>query len=406
MVAKVRSGKNIRGVLSYNENKVTRGHATCIDAHHFGCHHTELNFHDKLNRFQKLTALNPKVHTNALHISLNFDPSELLPEEKLVDIARTYMTGIGFSNQPYLVYQHRDAAHPHIHIVTTNVNNTGKRIDIHNIGRTVSEHTRKEIEVSFGLVRANSKKKQIPPIKSIPLDKVKYGLVETKSSISNVVRTVVASYRFTSLPELNAVLRQYNVMANPGKEGSQMNAKGGLQYVICDEKGITHGIPIKASMIYGKPTRYNLEKKYAVNKILRQPYKDSVRKKIDDVLTRPHTWQRFQLSLAKRNVIVVPRINKEGRIYGLTFIDNYHKVVFNGSDLGKEYTAAGIEKRLSNGIASFDKNSSAGGQVNTELNTQSIQQDLLQTLVTPESTPTIGSAIFRKKKRRKKRKSI
>ena len=38
---------------------------------------------------------------------------------------------LGFGNQPYLVYQHRDARHPHIYIATTNIEADGKRIDLH-----------------------------------------------------------------------------------------------------------------------------------------------------------------------------------------------------------------------------------------------------------------------------------
>ena len=35
------------------------------------------------------------------------------------EIADEYMQKIGFGEQPYLLYQHNDAGHPHIHIVTT-----------------------------------------------------------------------------------------------------------------------------------------------------------------------------------------------------------------------------------------------------------------------------------------------
>ncbi len=41
------------------------------------------------------------------------------------------------------------------------------------------------------------------------------------------------------------------------------------------------------------------------------------------------------------------RQNTEGRWYGITFVDNQNKVVFNGSDLGKGYSAAGLQSRLS-----------------------------------------------------------
>ncbi len=41
------------------------------------------------------------------------------------------------------------------------------------------------------------------------------------------------------------------------------------------------------------------------------------------------------------------RLNKEGVIYGLTYVDHKTKCVFNGSDLGKQYSAKGILERCS-----------------------------------------------------------
>ena len=114
MVAKVISGKTIRGALSYNENKVAEGMATCILASKFGSEPDHLSFYDKLDTFQNQIRWNPKTKTNILHISLNFDKAENLPVDTLREISSSYMKKIGFGDQPYLVYQHFDAAHPHI----------------------------------------------------------------------------------------------------------------------------------------------------------------------------------------------------------------------------------------------------------------------------------------------------
>jgi len=38
--------------------------------------------------------------------------------------------------------------------------------------------------------------------------------------------------------------------------------------------------------------------------------------------------------------------SKDGRIYGLTFIDNKKGAVFNGSDLGKEYSGQALIRRF------------------------------------------------------------
>ncbi|MCX2492626.1 relaxase/mobilization nuclease domain-containing protein [Pedobacter sp. PF22-3] len=134
MVAKIESGKSIRGILHYNEDKVASLDARLIMASGFAADIKKMNFSQKLNRFKHLTGLNAAVKTNALHISLNFDASDKLDNQKLQQIALEYMKRIGFGDQPFLVYRHADSAHPHIHIVTTNIQKDGERIDIHGIG--------------------------------------------------------------------------------------------------------------------------------------------------------------------------------------------------------------------------------------------------------------------------------
>lgn len=72
-----------------------------------------MNFYQKLEGFENRNILNDRATTKALHVSLNFDLSEKLSNEKLSEIASVYKDRIGFGNQPNLVYKHLDAGHPH-----------------------------------------------------------------------------------------------------------------------------------------------------------------------------------------------------------------------------------------------------------------------------------------------------
>ena len=74
---------------------------------------------------------------------MNFPPAEKLEQNKHQEIAAVYMVKIGFKEQPYLVYEHLDAGHPHIHIVSTNIQQDVKRISLHNLGKIQSENARK-----------------------------------------------------------------------------------------------------------------------------------------------------------------------------------------------------------------------------------------------------------------------
>src|SRR5260221_2736523 len=350
MVAKVNSGQNILGLLNYNENKVKEGVAECIDENLFNCNVERLSFYEKLKTFQNFIIRNHRATTNAVHVSLNFDPSEKPDKQILKEIAAKYMEGIGFGNQPFLVYQHFDAAHPHIHIVTTNIKEDGKTIRLFRIGKYESESARKELEIEYNLVRAQGRRnKESETINGIDVTRAIYGKSETKRTISNAVRYVTRNYKYTSVPELNAVLRQFNVTADLGKEGSQMNLKKGMLYSLINENGKRVGVPIKASSIYGKPTLVYLEIQFKLNERLRQPYKNRLAECVDNCFDEKKsiTKAAFAKALSAESIYVLFRQNDEGRIYGITFVDNKTKVVFNGSDLGKAYSAKAITDRLS-----------------------------------------------------------
>lgn len=348
MVAVIKTGHSIHRILNYNENKVKEGIASFIAAENYPIDAEKLSFNQKLNRLLKQVALNENVSRNSVHVSLNFDPSERISKEQLKEIADTYMQKIGFDEQPYLVYQHFDAGHPHIHIVSIKIKANGSRIDTQNIGRNQSEKARKEIEESFGLIKAeDNKMKQQYKIKSAYTQKVQYGKTDSRRAIVNVLEAVLNSYKYTSLHELNAVLQQYNVQADKGNEGSRIFQHQGLFYRILDERGNAVGVPIKASSFYNKPTLKYLEERFLINDAARQPHKSRVKNAIDLSLLKQTNQSLHDLikTLNKEGINTVLRQNTDGIIYGVTYVDHRTKCVFNGSVLGKQYSAKAILER-------------------------------------------------------------
>ena len=348
MVAIIKTGSSIHRIINYNEQKVKEGKAECIMASTYPKDVEYLTINNKINRLLNQVALNQNVTRNSVHISLNFDPSENLSHDQLREIADTYMNKIGFGKQPYLVYEHHDAGHPHIHIVSIKVRSDGSRIDTQNIGRNQSETARKEIEESFRLVKATSKKqRQVYELKPVNVQRAQYGKSETKRAITNVLDAVLNSYKYTSVPELNAILQQYNVLADRGSENSRVFQNNGLVYRILDSDGNKVGVPIKASDLYNKPTWKYLQEKFKVNKTARQPYKLRVKNAIDLTLLKNtnNSIQSLRKALEKEGIVAVFRQNDSGIIYGVTYVDHQTKCVYNGSDLGKQYSANALQER-------------------------------------------------------------
>jgi len=430
MVAIIKTGHSIHNIFNYNENKVKQGVAECIGERNYPVDVDKMSLTMKLNRFLKQLALNDNVKRNSVHISLNFDPSENHSKEKLMAIANTYMEKIGFGEQPYLVYQHHDSGHPHIHLVSIKVRAEGSRIDMQNFGKNQSETARKEIEKSFGLVVAEGRNKKLKTEhQPIAMGKIRYGRIQSKKAIENVLAQVLSSYKYASLAELNAVLQQYNVLADRGNENSKIFKAKGLVYRILDENGKPIGVPIKASDFYSRPTLKFLEGKFTSGPTGQTSAKSRLKNTIDlAFLGAKLSLIELVEILKKDGIDTVFRKNTEGLLYGITYVDHTTKCVFNGSSLGKQYSAKAIQERCGlitgseqkmtgstieksiNSISKIpnqisDKASFDGAfQKNKTVDSSTTIGQLLDMLTQSEQTATYVPNQLKKKRKKKKRK--
>lgn len=422
MVAIIKTGSSIRRPLHYNENKLETGAAVLLSAQNYPENSAEQSAEMRLKYLLKLTQLNGRAKVNAVHISLNFAPGEALDKDRLIRISKEYMKGIGFKDQPYLVYQHTDAGHPHLHLVTTNIQLDGTRIPLHNIGKLKSEPARKAVENQFGLVPAEQQKKGEYLAKAVNISRVAYGKSETKRAIGNVLQHVLKNYRYTSLPELNAVLLGYNITADRGGEESRIFKNRGLVYRVLDEKGEKVGVPIKASSFHFKATLNDIESRFEANEIARKAHLPAIRSAVELTLlkSKPGSLDEVVKSLERQGIVLVKRVNPDGRVYGLTYVDHRNRCVFNGSALGKMYSAKGMLERVegrgneknSSQISVNTKAKSLGNQSSDTGGSQRERigkssdvrtNSLLVDLATPETGFSHVPFEWKKRRRRKKK---
>jgi len=349
MVTVIHQSESLHNAVNYNEQKLQQGVASCLLAVNYPKDPEEMNFYQKLHRLTNQAALRPRTKVNSVHISINFEPSEKLSSETLKAIAQTYMQRLGFGNQPYLVYEHQDAGHPHLHVVTTNITAAGKRIELHNLGKNQSEKARKAIEKEFGLIRAQDQtNKATTELKARAITKVLYGRSDTRRAITNVLDVALQKYKYTSLEELNALLRTANVQASRGGPNSRTYQTGGLVYQVLGEDGKPVGCRIKASAFHSTPTLKKLEEKFKENAQQRPALEKRVRLAVDWYFLKTKTPSRegLQKALEKEGITLVQYTAKDGRIFGVSYIDHTTGGVFKGSDLGKEYAVHGLDKRV------------------------------------------------------------
>jgi hypothetical protein len=406
MVARIVSGKSIRGMLVYNEQKIESGEAAILLANGFATDINNLNLHQKLYRFQQLTKLNTRSKTNAMHVSLSFHKDDNLDAFKLQQISSEYMERIGLGDQPFIVYSHFDTAHPHIHIASTLIQKNGNRIKTEGIGRSKSEPARIYLEKKYDLIEAKGRRLEDTHYLRV----AEYGASSTKRQIGNITKSVMQDYAYTSFAEYKAVLSIYRINADRGKEDTNMFKNNGLIYSILDKDGLKVGVPFKSSSFFNGATMRALEKHYQPNIEKRKSSRADLQRRIDGVKEKYVTLTKllFQRELASSQIAVIYRENAAGMIYGMTFIDHKNRTVFNGSDLGKEFSAKAITEMLSDidQLKSYLKSSliSRFGE-EPKIDQSPGSGDLLQSLLINDELEPIGLLGKRKKKKKGKQKS-
>lgn len=340
MIAKISHGSSLYGVLSYNQLKVDELHADVL----FGSRIIEpagdnpYTIEHISRSFEDYLTANKKTEKPILHISLNPDPKDSLTEEQFIRLAEQYMQRMGFGDQPYIVYRHNDIGREHLHIVSVRVDETGRAIS------DSYEHERsmavcRELEQQLGLTPATKKEWK----EGLPLSPVDYRNGNLKGQLAGVIRPIAREWRFQTLGEYRAVLSLYGITVDEVKGEYGGREYHGLSYSATDKDGNKVGKPFKSS-VFGKEAGIAaLDKRMQASAAWVKKHKDVTTDTAARIASAMQTAGRdrslFERELLRQGIGVVFRQNDAGRIYGATFINHSDKTVFNGSRLGKEFSA-------------------------------------------------------------------
>jgi hypothetical protein len=337
MVAKITTGKNLYGALSYNQEKVDKGLGKVL-ASHLVCEPVDGIFRvaETAADFESFLPLHYRTEKPVIHISLNPHPDDKLTDEQLVDIAQEYLEKLEYKDQPYMVFKHFDIEREHIHIVSLQVKSDGKKINDSKIGER-SKAITEELEKKYGLHPAEGQTKG-EQWKLSPIDPTKGNL---KKQIASVVKPAAAMYRFQTLGEYRALLSLYNIGVEEVRGERNSKPYRGLLYTALNRGGNKTGTPLKSSL-FGKAVGFDrLENHMEISggKIKEYDYRNKIRQRIGSIVSSSRSEKELRMKLREKEIDIFLRRNDTGRITGVTFIDHNDWCVMNGSRLGKEFSA-------------------------------------------------------------------
>lgn len=247
------------------------------------------------------------------------------------------MERMGYGNQPYIVFKHKDISREHLHIVSLRIDEQGRKInDSHEYDRSMS--VLRELERKYDL-HPSIKGEELAD--KVGLHKVNYREGNVKQQISSVVRSCLRNYNCSSYGEFRTLLERFNVSVEERTGIVDGRNYAGVIYGALTDDGYGTGIPFKSSKI-GKDVGYNaLQKYYGKSKaaLEEKGALDRLRQTVRDAMSPRNTRDEFRQMLKADGIDTIFRINPVGRIYGVTFIDHEAGIVANGSMLGKEFSA-------------------------------------------------------------------
>ena len=414
MVAKISVGNSLYGALAYNGEKINEARGRLLTTNRiYNDGSGKVDISKAMEGFITFMPPQMKVEKPVVHISLNPHPEDVLTDTELQDIAREYLEKLGFGNQPYLVFKHEDIDRHHLHIVTVNVDENGKRLNRDFLYRR-SDRIRRELEQKYGLHPAERKNCRL----DTPLHKVDASAGNVKKQAGNIVKTLNGQYRFQTMGEYRALLSLYNMTVEEAHGNVRGREYHGLVYSVTDDKGNKVGNPFKSSL-FGKSVGYEaVQKKFTRSKqeIKDRKLADMTKRTVLSVLEGTYDKEKFVATLKGKGIDTVLRYTEEGRIYGATFIDHRTGCVLNGSRMGKELSANALQEHFTLPYAGqppipFSVPMEAGEDMRKQAISNHENTAVSVGLLTPEG-PAVDAEeeafirVMQRKKKKKKRKGL
>ena len=153
MVANIRSGSSPGRALRYNKEKVDKDETEVLFWQKMlepFDKHGQMDIDACMDSFWPYLEANRRTTNAVFHVSLNPSPEDKLTDEHLREIAREYMERMGYGNQPYIVFKHKDIDREHLHIVSLRVDENGHKL-LHDFEARRSMEILRDLECKYDL---------------------------------------------------------------------------------------------------------------------------------------------------------------------------------------------------------------------------------------------------------------
>lgn len=148
MISNITNG-SVDGTLAYVGGKYDKATGEIVSKHIAG--NTFSKNHEEIASEFKVIRSPRGLKNPVKHISLSLHPKEAKNASKFPQMAKEYVSRMGYKNNQWVAYQHFDAEHPHIHIVINRVSTSDFKTVKDGNERHKSMSILRDLEQEFGL---------------------------------------------------------------------------------------------------------------------------------------------------------------------------------------------------------------------------------------------------------------
>jgi hypothetical protein len=337
MIPWLTTGGFLNGLINYNESKEEKNDAKLLFCNTFDQDMNTFKF-----MYHELIHGSKRRH-NLMHVSLNFHESDRpkLNEELYKELAREFLMEFGYpQDQPYLIYEHTDKNHPHVHIAIPMPMTTGEWINMRNFPAVRMIKIARQLEKKYGL-------RQVVESPNLETKKsTRNAEYDTaKSAIQDVVHSIM-SERPADLNEFNQLTKRYQVVYNglptvlsyETQSATKGEGKRGITFFLKDLDGNQVCKGIKGSRLPGGYSHQSIQERFAINGKMKESRQSKVKEAILETLRNasiPLPFAEFKQILLSKNISLNEYHTKTGDIFGIDFTDVVTGIRFKGSELDK-----------------------------------------------------------------------
>ena len=308
--------------LEYNENKCSSGEAVLLHTHNID------ESRGIEGTFQMYERRNIRTENLSFHMSVNPSPVENLSEQQVKAFVDELMRGLGYGNQPYVIYRHTDIDREHYHVVSVRVNEHGRKIhDFQENRRCLQLLT--ALAPQYGLTIGNGDGERYG---AMGIDPRRFN--PASGNIMEQIRVIAeecCKYHMTSFVQFKLIMQSHGLEVNDRVGDTTEVVIRGI-----NQDGVPCTAPITEDEL-GKALYKEYERR-ALECLGRSGIRHRERGRICGIssscLGHSTSERHFRNMLARFDIDVHLHRNSNGRIHGATFIDHSTKSAFKCSELG------------------------------------------------------------------------